>query len=125
MNNPGLAKTFIATTLVTKRRIVKIGANDDSMVLAAAATDIMFGISTDIDVAAGAKGDCYVSGIPEVEYGGTVAFGDPLTSDASGRAVKAVPATGVNNRVIGYAMASGVVGDIGSCNLIPSIIQGA
>ena len=37
---------------------------------------------------------------PEVEAGGAIAAGDPLTSDAQGRAVKAAAA---GDRIIGFA----------------------
>jgi hypothetical protein len=36
-----------------------------------------------------------------------------------------VPATGVNNRVIGIAMVSGVSGDLGSVLIAPGSLQGA
>lgn len=39
----------------------------------------------------------------------TVAAGDPLTSDASGKAVKA---TAAGNRILGFALVSGASGDI-------------
>ena len=47
--------------------------------------------------------------MPEVEAGGTLAAGDPLTSDASGKAVKAT--TG-GDRLIGFALTSASAGDI-------------
>ncbi len=43
---------------------------------------------------------------------------------ASGRAVTAAPAGGVNNRVIGIAMVSGVVGDIGQMIVSQGSVQG-
>jgi hypothetical protein len=73
---------------------------------------------------AGDRIDVVRSGIAEVEFGGTVARGDPLTADASGRAVAAAPAAGANAYVIGFAEVSGVLGDIGSASILPGRIQG-
>ncbi|REM14738.1 DUF2190 domain-containing protein, partial [Mycobacterium tuberculosis] len=63
-------------------------------------------------------------GIAEVEYGGAVAAGDPLTSDASGRAIVAAPAAGANARLVGFAEVAGVLGDIGSVFISPCVMQG-
>jgi hypothetical protein len=44
--------------------------------------------------------------------GGAVAFGDPITSDAAGAAIKALPNASTQVRIIGFAHAAGVAGDI-------------
>ena len=62
--------------------------------------------------------------MPEVEYGGTVAAGDLLTSDAQGRAVIASPASGTNARIVGIAEYSGALGDIGVIDLSLGSLQG-
>ncbi len=46
-----------------------------------------------------------------IQLGGTVAAGDPLTSDGSGHAVTATS----NNQIGGYAMQAGVSGNIITC----------
>lgn len=125
MGNPTQIKNVIAETAVTKYRIVKFGSADGKMVQAAAATDALIAVAGELDAAAGERLDVVTAGIADVEYGGTVARGDLLTSDANGKAVAAAPAAGVNNAVIGRAWVSGVVGDIGAVDIAPGQIQGA
>jgi hypothetical protein len=125
MNSPTQTKNFTAGAAVTKRRIVKFGAADFTAVMAAAPTDLLIGVSAELDAASGGRVDVHLAGIAEVEYGGNVTRGQELTSDANGKAVAAAPAEGVNNAVIGRAMLSGVEGDVGSVLLAPGQIQGA
>jgi hypothetical protein len=122
--NPTLTKTYVAEAAVTKRRIVKPGTADGNVLLGAAVGDALIGVSADIDAAIGERVDVHHAGIVEVEYGGTVARGDPLTSDGTGRAVAAAPGAGVNNNIIGRALVAGVVGDIGKALIAPGRIQG-
>lgn len=124
MNIPGLTHTFKAGGALIKRRIVKHGAADVEVLQAAAAADKSVGITTDIDTAIGNSADVIRGGIAPVEYGGVVTRGDPLTSDAVGRAVTAAPAAGANVRIAGFADVSGVLGDIGSIYIAPGVMQG-
>lgn len=104
----GLVKNYVAGAAVTAGRIVKHGTSGELMIHAAANTDKSVGVA-DADAESGGRLDVVLTGTVDVCYGGTVARGDLLTSDASGKAV--VAASG--NRVIGVAMASGVANDIG------------
>jgi hypothetical protein len=126
MRNEGIAKTYYAGAAVSAHRIVKHGADETLAVQAAAATDKLMGVS---DLGADASGesmDVIKSGIALVVYGGTVAAGDLLTSDADGKAVVANPAATVSNRIIGVAEVAGVSGDIGSvCIQFGSVTNGA
>lgn len=122
--NPILTKNFVAEAAVAAYRIVKFGTADKFVTPGAAATDKLVGVATSLAAAINERCDVILSGIAEVEYGGTVARGDLLTSDASGRAITAAPGVGVNNRIIGVAMESGAVGEIGSVNLCPCSLQG-
>jgi hypothetical protein len=125
MSNILLARNFKAEAAVAANTIVKPSATTDGQVLpAAAVSDKLFGITTDIAAATGERCDVILEGVADVLYGGTVARGDLLTSDASGRAVTAAPGAGVNNRVIGTALVSGVVGDIGQIIISTGSIQG-
>lgn len=123
--NEGLVKTFTAGAAVNRKRIVKFGSSDRQAILAAAATDLLMGVSDSLGAAAtGDQCDVIMSGIADVEYGGTVTRGQKLTADSSGRAVTAAPAAGSNVQVIGVAQVSGVVGDIGKVLIMPSVMQG-
>ncbi len=117
MNNPGLIKSFNAPAAILATRIVKFGASDTDAAQAAAATDALIGVSVALVPAlAGERIDIVMTGVTEVEYGGAVTRGDLLTADASGRAIVAA----INQNVIGMAMVSGVLGDIGSVLLSQS-----
>jgi hypothetical protein len=74
--------------------------------------------------ASGERTDIVHTGIADVEFGGTVTRGGPVTSDANGRAVAAAPAAGSNVRIIGFAVNSQVSGDIGPVLLEPGLMQG-
>lgn len=124
MNAPFI-RNYKAEAAITKYRIVKPGADDDSVLQAAAVGDKMVGVATELDAALGERVDVVHAGPAEVEFGGNVTRGDYLTADANGKAVSAAPAAGVNNRVAGFALVSGVAGDIGRMFVAPSQIQGA
>jgi len=116
--NPILTKTFDAAGAITKYRIAKM-STDIAVVVAAAATDKLIGVNGAITLASGDRGDVYTHGIVEVEYGGNVTRGDLLTSDSSGRAIAVTLALLNTGRcsILGRALVSGVVGDIGCVDL--------
>lgn len=99
----------VAEATVELYRIVKPGTAAGSCIKAAAATDKLLGTSDELDHVTGEVVDIAVGPVPFVKLGGTVAVGDWLTSDASGRAI-ATTTTG--NQVIGRAELAGVSGDI-------------
>lgn len=100
-----------AAGAIAAYRIVKGTATDGIVAQSAAAADKHVGVNGSIPGALGGDSiDIAVVGIAPVEYGGAVAFGDKLTSDASGRAVVA----GAASNVIGVAQEKGVLGTIGS-----------
>ncbi len=125
MANPGLSKTRIAVAAILAYTIVKpSGVNDGEVVPAAAATDKLLGVNQNVDVANGQACDVILDDIANVKLGGTVAENDPITSDANACGVKAAPAAGINNRIIGFALASGVAGDIVPVYLAQGYMQG-
>lgn len=112
MRNELFIKACYAGAAVLPYRIVKHGAADAFALQAAGATDLSFGVSDGLgQTDANEPLDVIRGGVAEVIYGGTVTRGNPLTSDATGRAVVATVA---GSRLIGYAEVSGVVGDRGS-----------
>lgn len=123
MRIEGLITNFNAGAEVLPYRIVKFGSSDKTAVQAAAATDASIGVADQMGAAsAGDPLDVIRSGIAEVEFGGNVTRGQPLTSDADGKAVAAAPAAGASVRIIGHAEVSGVDGDIGSVHLSPGTL---
>jgi hypothetical protein len=114
-----LTKALTATTAIVKRRLVKYGAADGTGVPATDGTAFICGVSDDVGAAVNERCSVFMNGnIADVEYGGNVTRGDPLT------AVTAAPAAGANTRVVGFAEVSGVLGDIGSVAISPFIMQG-
>ncbi|RSZ35084.1 MULTISPECIES: capsid cement protein [unclassified Variovorax] len=125
MRNELFSKNYSAEGAIPSYRIFKFGAADGGILAGAAATDKLVGVTGRIAAAvAGDRIDGVRLGIAEVEYGGAVAAGDPLTSDASGRAIVAAPAAGANARLVGFAEVAGVLGDIGSVFISPCVMQG-
>lgn len=120
-----LEKNFLAGAAIAAGLIVKHGAADDTVVPAAAATDLLIGVaSRDFDAASGERIDVMTHGIAAVKLGGAVTRGQPVTSDANGKGVAAAPAAGANARVIGIALASGVLNDVVDVLLSQSVMQG-
>lgn len=118
-------KNFKAGGVILARRLIKFGSADDTVVQGAAATDLLIGVSTELDAASGEPVDVHTDGIREVVYGGSITRGAKLTANADGEAVAAAPAQGANNQIAGIAMVSGADGDIGLIKLAPSVMQGA
>lgn len=120
--NPTLTKTYTAGAALSGKRIVKFSA-DGEVSQAAAATDLLAGVAdgfgaegTDTSYSTGDRVDVHRAGLVEVRYGGTIARGKPVTSDANG---KAVEATVAGSKAIGIAEVSGVAGDIGTILIAP------
>lgn len=125
MANPGFSKTRIAVAAIAAYTLVKpSGVNDGEVVPAAAATDKILGVAQNVAVASGQQVDVILGDSANVLLGGNVAEGDPITSDANGAGVKAVPGAGVNNRIVGFALSSGVAGDIIPVDIELGYMQG-
>ncbi len=121
----GDSLNYNAEAAIPAYRIVKFGAADGGILVAAASTDLLMGGNGRIPAAAaGDRLDIVRDGFVEIQLGGTVVRGERLTSDASGRAITAAPVAGVNAQIIGCAEASGVIDDIVWVRLAPSVMQG-
>lgn len=106
-------KTYIASGAIAPRRFVKFGAND-SLVAQATGTDAaaVIGVSDSLGGADTLRCDVYVQDFADVEFGGTVARGAYVKSDATGKAVAATA-----EAACGIAMMSAVSGDIASVKI--------
>ena len=102
-------KTMDAEGEIAPYRICAHGTADYAVKQATAATDALVGTADELGTQANGRVDVCMGWLPEVEAGGTLAAGDPITSDANGKAVKA---TAGGNRIIGFAMTSASAGDI-------------
>ncbi len=107
----GIEKSVAAGASVTAFTIAKMGSDDNTMVPAAASTDLLIGVFQH-DAASGAEVRVMLSGISRVKAGGSITRGNMVTSDASGYAVAVSAGAGTNAYAIGYALASASSGDI-------------
>jgi len=113
MTSPLLIKSFKATAVaIGAYLIAKATTGANTVEIAAANTDPLLGSVGNLGVEAGGQADITMSGWSEVRLGGTVAFNDPLTSDANGKAIKALPSASTQVRLIGYAMQAGIADDV-------------
>lgn len=124
MANTLLNRNYTAGGAIAAYRIVKAGANDGEVLQAAAATDFLMGVCESVGPASGERCDIVKAGVADVEFGGAVTRGGPVTSDASGKAVAAAPGAGSNVRLIGFAEVSAVSGDIAAVLIAPGVMQG-
>ena len=124
LRNQGLTKAFVGGAAISPNRFLKFGADDRTVIHAAAAGDSIIGVSDDVGCASGERIDVIMSEIATVEYGGTVTRGGLLISDSTGRAIAASGIAGANVRTGGTALASAVVGDKGPVLISLGSFQG-
>ena len=72
MSNIVLVKNQIADAVINAFSIVKFGTTDGHIVPAAAVSDSLVGVSTDIAAAIGDRADVIVHGLADVLYGVTM-----------------------------------------------------
>jgi hypothetical protein len=124
MGNIGLTKNYKAGGAIPARTLVKFGADEKTVVAAAAATDSVIGVTTDIDAALNDPVDVQLQGIAIVKAGGAITRGGFVASDANGNGVTPAPAAGANNRVVGIAMQDAVLNDLFDVFLRQGTLQG-
>lgn len=72
------------------------------------------GVHGSLPAAANDVTDVVCGGYATVEYGGAVTRGAPLTADSQGRAIVATTA---GQRLVGFAVLAGAVGDLGTVHV--------
>ncbi|WP_242415082.1 hypothetical protein [Sphingomonas panni] len=119
----GLTRSYEAIASIAAYRIVAFGdaANNNKIVTASAATQPLAGTTGQLGGPAGAMVDVAKEAIPQVQLGGPVGAGDPLTSNAVGKAIKATVA---GQRIIGFAEQPGVADDIIDYISAPGVLGG-
>lgn len=123
MTTPILIKSFLAAEAIGPHLIVKAGAADGQVNIGVDSEDPLLGVSDALGADAGKMADVTQVGWGEVKAGGTFAFGDQLTCDDEGRAIKAVPTAGKTIRTIGTAMAGAIENDIVPAHIVPGVIH--
>ena len=121
---PGFIKSRPTPQAVAPYAIVAFTGAGSAVRQAIAATDPLAGVADSMGSQAGGMADVQLTQIADFQAGGTIAPGDPLTSDANGRAVKAVKQVGAIVNVIALAQAPALVGDVFPGLIAPSQIVG-
>lgn len=124
---PTFIRSHVAAADIEPRRAVTYAAPtaDKSVQQATGSTLPFVGVSDTLGADAGDMCDVHRAGLPGVKLGGTVQAGDPLTSDANGKAVKAVPGAGTTVYLFGYADEHGVADDIIDYFAAPGVLHQA
>lgn len=124
---PTFIRSYLAASAVLGNRIVKYAAPsaDKSVNTASANTQPFVGVSDRLGADAGEMLDVHRGGLVGVQLGGTVTAGAPITSDANGKGIVAVAATGTTVRIIGYADEPGVADDIIDVMWAPGLLHEA
>ncbi|EAP1704776.1 hypothetical protein D6O16_07190 [Salmonella enterica] len=119
MNIPGLTTAHIAGAAIAARRMVTRDAQPEtepeSVVTATNGKSLIIGVTTAISSDAGDHVDVIRGQLAPVIFGGTVKAGQPLTSDAEGRAVPAA----AGDWYLGFAECDGEENDVGSVWIAP------
>ncbi|ETR79288.1 hypothetical protein X566_01480 [Afipia sp. P52-10] len=125
MSIPTLIRSYPCPADVAPHRIVKFSdvSASSSVAQATAATEPLWGVSDAMGGSAGGMVDVILAGLGEVQLGGTVTAGAPLTSDADGKAVALVGSAGATRRLVGFAEQPGVAGDIIRISVERSVLQ--
>jgi hypothetical protein len=124
---PHFVKSYEASAAITGFRIVRFSdaAASSKVAMATANTEAAIGVADQMGADLGGQCDIHLAGLASVELGATVQAGQPLMSDASGRAIPAVAAAASTRRVIGFAHGPGVLGDIIDVWLAPCLLDRA
>lgn len=105
-----LFKTFDVEGALAPWRIVAFAETPGLVAQAEGPAQPLLGTADELGRQSNGRADIAMSAQPEVEAGEALTFGDPLTSDAEGRAVRA---TATGQRIIGYALGKAeAAGDI-------------
>lgn len=118
-NEGTIQKTFYAGATVAANRIVKPGADNTKVIVGAAATDKIIGVSDSLGAASGETLDVILDGVALVKAGGSVSMGDLITSDSTGQGVATTTAA---NRYIGVALEDAASGDLFGVRIAPGLI---
>ncbi|RYB02035.1 hypothetical protein D3272_22990 [Lichenibacterium ramalinae] len=121
----GFIKSRVAAGAIAPWSIAAFTGNRNEVAQATGSTTGLAGITDylGIDaVCADRMVDLQLTEVADVKAGGTIAPGDPITSDANGAAIKAVKAVGAEVFCIGIAQEPAVVGDVFGVLVSPFVI---
>ena len=125
--NPGLIKNFDAATPIAAHRIVAMFTDDFAVRQANSVAQPIIGVSEhgNDGNALADRCDGVMSQIGYVEFGATITPGQPIISDAEGKAIpfdKTAYIEDVEIWVLGIALEGGDAGTIGNVTINPFLI---
>lgn len=125
MARPGLTFSYLAEVAIPARRLVKHGTADGRVTLATDGSVPILGAAEQIPTKINFAVDVIHTECAVVEAGGAVARSSPVSADATGRAIVAAPAAGVNMWAAGVALETATAaGDFIRVLIVPQRIQG-
>lgn len=124
---PTFIRSYEAAAAVEGFLIVKFAAPGSNQTVEAADSNTapLVGVADKMGADAGGMLDVHRGGLVSVRLGGAVNAGDPLTADASGKAIAAAAAASTTVRIIGYADQAGVADDIIDVMWAPGLLHQA
>ena len=127
---PNFIRAYQAAADVEGFRIVKFADPTNGSTVAAAdgAASEVLGVSDSLGADAGGMLDVQMGGLVSVQLGGAVSAGDPLMSDADGKAIDATAAAAAASgtvRIVGFAQEPGAADDIIGAIYAPAILHQA
>lgn len=117
--------TLSANGAIAARKAVKISSGE--AVIAAAETDALIGLNSQLAAADNEHCDIIVGGVAEAIAGGNITEGNAVTADSNGDlvAVTNTMKTTGDVRIIGYALATAVDDDIFPVLVAPGLLTKA
>jgi len=125
MSNALLVKSYTATAVAIDPFLIVAATALDKVMAAVAATDLLRGTAGSMGAPADGLVDVDMVGVSKVKLGGTVANGEPITSDGASKGIKALPANSTQVRIIGFALQAGVAGDLIDYHVAPGCLSKA
>ena len=123
---PTFIRAYEAAAAIGGNLIVAFAAPSTAKTVtpATSATAPLAGVSDAMGAALGDMCDVHRGGLVSVKLGGTVAAGQPITSNAASLGIAAAPGAGASMNIIGFADEPGVAGDIIDVFYAPGTIRG-
>lgn len=125
MTSKVFSKSFRAAGAIAGYLIAKHSAAGGTVQLATSNTEPLIGAVDSLGVAAGELADFNFGGVGEVQLGGAVDAGDPLTANANAKAIEALPSNSTQVRIIGFALTAGAADDIIPYSIAPGCLSKA
>ena len=123
----GFIKSRVAAGAIAPWSIAAFTGNRNEVAQAAGSSTGLAGITDYLGIGSTESDrmvDLQLTEVADVQAGGTIAAGDPVTSDANGKAIKALRVPDAEVFCIGIAQGPAVAGDVFGVLVSPFVITG-